>query len=184
MNQNPKLPREHSSPRATIETLCPGITMLKSASPDPWGPQSTHSKINLTIPVGAGYAGYQQGTYQGIPPCSSSPDKIKAFAKDEKWAARFYQLYVPVFEQSPPSLAVREPSAEPGGQQLMAKLTYMALDIGQWWICQYGCQKKRKDLRIAAKYYLSNFWMIIRKNFQNTDFQNFPLYFQGNPLYN
>ena len=56
--------------------------------------------------------------------------------------------------------------------------------ICQWWICQYGCQLKRKDLRIAAKYNLLNFWMTIKKNFQNTDFQNFPLYFQGNPLYN
>ena len=28
-----KLPRDHSSPRAPIETICPGITMLKSASP-------------------------------------------------------------------------------------------------------------------------------------------------------
>ena len=57
---------------------------LASASMALRAPAEHSLQDNLDYSSGRVIRGYQQGTYQGIPPCSSSPDKIKAFAKDEK----------------------------------------------------------------------------------------------------
>ena len=56
----------------------------------------------------------------------------------------------------------------------------IAYDICHGWICQYGCQKNRQDLRIAAKCHSLIFWRIKSQKLSKFWPSIFPFVFSGN----
>ena len=66
----------------------------------------------------------------------------------------------------------------------MTKLRPRAYDINdvkQW---QYGCQKKRVDLRNSSRHISSYKLLVSWSKIENSYFDDFPLYFLRFPLYN